>query len=415
MIILLGIAGGLALVAAVLPKVLSRRPLSMPLVMLVAGVVLGLLPLPLPYSGTVADPTQHVDTVRRFTEIGLLLALAGAGLKVDRSVGLRAWSSTWRLLLFTLPLSVAAVAALGWWALGLAPAAALLLGAAASPTDPVLAGDVQVPSPGSSDELGYHNEIRFTLTTEAGLNDALAMPFVVVALALARTGEQASFTWGLTEILLPIVLGLAIGYACGKVLGWWMFNAPHDRVRLSEYSDGLVVLAIAFLPYAITEAVGGLGFLAVFVAAVAVRETERSHSYHQILHEFGEQLERLFVVIALLGLGLAMGSGLLNGLRPLEVGLALAVVLLVRPLLGSLGLIGAPTQRPATAAVAFFGVRGIGTLFYLAYGLTHAHFGGQATLWRVLTLVVAVSVVVHGLLSGPVMSVLERFGAHTPR
>lgn len=415
MIILLGIAGGLALVAAVLPKVLSRRPLSMPLVMLLAGVVLGLLPLPLPYSAVASNPSEHMDTVRRFTEIGLLLALAGAGLKVDRSVGLRAWGSTWRLLLFTLPLSVAAVAALGWWALGLGPAAALLLGAAASPTDPVLAGDVQVPSPDSSDELGYYNEIRFTLTTEAGLNDALAMPFVVAALTLARPHEEAGFTWGLTEILVPIVLGIAIGYVCGKVLGWWMFNAPHARVRLSEFSDGLVILAIAFLPYAITEALGGLGFLAVFVAAVAVRETERSHSYHQVLHEFGEQLERLFVVVALLGLGLAIGSGLLSGLRPLELGLALAVVLLVRPLLGSLGLIGASTQRPAMAAVAFFGVRGIGTLFYLAYGLTHASFDGQATLWRVLTLVVGVSVVVHGLLSGPVMSMLERFGAHTPR
>lgn len=415
MIILLGIAGVLALIAAVLPRVLSQRPLSMPLVMLVAGAILGLLPLPFPSDSAASHPQQHVDAVRAFTEIGLLVALAGAGLKVDRRVGLRSWSSTWRLLAITLPLSIAAVGVFGWWALGLTPATALLLGAATSPTDPVLAGDVQVPGPHASLEHGARNEVRFTLTTEAGLNDALAMPFVITATALAGAHVDASWTWALTELLLPIVLGAVIGYACGKVLGWLMFQAPHHSVRLSEFSDGLVVLAIAFLPFAIAEAAGGLGFLAVFVAAVAVRESERSHSYHQVLHQFGEQLERLFVVVALLGLGIALGSGLLAGLRPVEVALALGIVLLIRPLLGWLALIRAPTQRPAMAAVAFFGVRGIGTLFYVAYGLSHASFEAADVVWRAATLAVAVSVVVHGLFSGPAMSTLERLGAHRPR
>jgi tetratricopeptide (TPR) repeat protein len=133
----------------------------------------------------------------------------------------------------------------------------------------VLASDVQVPAPHSDQGQGPDNEVRFTLTTEAGLNDGLAMPFVLAALALAAPGEL-SVSWGLTEVLVPLVLGLAIGWACGKLLGWLMFRVGHERVRLGEYSDGLVVLVIAFLPFALGEVVGGYGFLAVFVAAVVV-------------------------------------------------------------------------------------------------------------------------------------------------
>jgi sodium/hydrogen antiporter len=411
MIVLLGIAGVLALFAAVLPRVLGDRPLSMPLVLLVVGVVLGLLPLPEPY---VLDPRDRLAAVRDFTELGLLVALAGAGLKADRVVGWRSWSSTWRLLAVTLPLSVAATALVGWWALGLAPAAALLLGAALAPTDPVLAGDVQVPAPHAGHDQGRDNEIRFTLTTEAGLNDALAMPFVAAALALVLPGHSV-LGWGLTDVVVPLALGLAVGWACGKLLAWLMFGVRHDRVRLGEYSDGMVMLAIAFLPFAVSELVGGLGFLAVFVAALVVRTAERSHEYHSVLHEFGDQLEGLFVAVALLGLGIALPDGLLDGLRWGELAVAAGAVLVIRPVLGWLALIGSPTTRPAMAAVAFFGVRGIGTLFYLAFAFTQARFPGQDALWRVAAVTVALSVVVHGISAGPVMNRLERRGAHERR
>lgn len=415
MVVLLGIAGVLALIAAVLPRVLSDRPLSMPLVLLIVGAVLGLLPLPGPYGEGVLDPRAQVGGVEVFAELGLLVALAGAGLKADRVVGWRSWSSTWRLLAITLPLSVAAVAVLGWWVMGLAPAAALLLGAVLAPTDPVLASDVQVPAPHAGDDQGRENEIRFTLTTEAGLNDGLAMPFVVAAVALAQPGGAGPVGWGLTEVLVPLALGLVVGLVCGRLLGWLMFRIRHERVRLGEYSDGLVVLAIAFLPFAVSELVGGLGFLAVFVTAVVVRASERSHGYHAVLHEFGEQLERLFVAVALVGLGIALADGLLGGLRWSELVVAAAVVLVVRPLLGGLALIGAPTTRPAMAAVAFFGVRGIGTLFYVAFALSQAFFPDQDALWRTAAVAVALSVLVHGMSSGPVMSWLEQRGAQERR
>lgn len=412
MIVVLGIAGLLALFAVVLPRVLGDRPLSMPLVLLVVGVVLGLLPLPEPY---VLDPRTRLDAVRDFTEIGLLVALAGAGLKADRVVGWRSWSSTWRLLVITLPLSVGVTAVAGSWVLGLAPAAALLLGAALAPTDPVLAGDVQVPAPHAGHHQGRDNEIRFTLTTEAGLNDGLAMPFVAAALAVVTPAHSSWVGWGVVEVVVPLVLGLAVGWLCGKLLAWLMFGVRHDRVRLGEYSDGMVMLAIAFLPFAVSELVGGLGFLAVFVAALVVRTAERSHGYHSVLHAFGDQLEGLFVAIALLGLGMALPDGLLVGLRWSEVAVAAVVVLVVRPVLGWLALIGSPTTRPAMAAVAFFGVRGIGTLFYLAYAFTEARFPDQDALWRIAAVAVALSVVVHGISAGPVMNRLESRGAHERR
>ena len=407
MVITLGIAGLLALFAAVLPRVLSDRPLSMPAVLLVVGMALGLLPWP-----ETLDPRAHVDAVKVFTEIGLLVALAGAGLKADRLLGWRSWSSTWRLLAITMPLSIFAVAGLGTGLLGLDAASALLLGAALAPTDPVLASDVQVPAPHTEQqEHGPDNEVRFTLTTEAGLNDGLALPFVLGAVALAMP-SGAAFGWGLTEVLVPLVVGLAIGWACGKLLGWLMFRVGHERVRLGEYSDGLVVLVIAFLPFALSELVGGYGFLAVFVTAAVVRASERSHGYHAVLHEFGEQLERLFVTVALVALGLALGGGLLVGLRLSEVLVAVLAILVVRPLFGGLALIGAPTTGPAAAAVAFFGVRGIGTFFYLTFAASLLPSVPDDALWRTAALAVALSVVVHGVSSGPAMAWLERRGAH---
>lgn len=412
--VLLAAAGVLALCAAVLPNLLHERALSMPLVLLVGGVLFGLLPLPSPYGGGVLDPRAHVGTVEVIAELGVLVSLVGAGLKSDRLLGWRSWNSTWRLLVITLPLSICAVALLGWWALALTPAAALLLGAALSPTDPVLASDVQVPEPHADGGRGADNEIRFTLTTEAGLNDGLAMPFVLAAVALAAAVPPSWPGWLLTEVLGPLAIAVLVGLACGWLLSWLMFRVRHERLRLGEYSDGLVVLAIAFLPYSLCQWLGGIGFVAVFTAAATIRASERSHEYHGVLHEFGDQLERLFVALALLGLGVMLGDGLLAGVQLVEVVVAVAAVLVVRPLFGGLAMLGAVTGKPAGLAIAFFGIRGIGSLYYLAYALGHASFPMADTLWRTTALTIAVSVLVHGILSGPVMRRLEARGMQHP-
>jgi sodium/hydrogen antiporter len=412
--VLFGVAGLLALAAAIVPKLVADRPFSVPLVMLIAGLVLGLLPLPAPYGNGWSDPAAHLHGVETFTQMGILVALAGAGLSVDRPFGLKRWGSTWRLLALTMPLSILAIAALGYWWLALAPGVALLLAAALAPTDPVLAGDIGVPHPDVEPELARDNEIRFTLTTEAGLNDGLTMPFVLLGLALAGSEPELDVSWVLVDLLLPLVIGVIVGLVAGRGLGWAIFRVTSDRLRLAEYGDGLVLLALAFLPYALAEVAHGNGFVAVFVAAVAVRTQERSHDYHGVLHAFGHQLERLFVPLALLGLGLAMGDGLLQGLRVIEVVIAVLAVLVVRPVVGWLSLLGSSAGRPARLAIAFFGVRGIGTLYYLAYALNRLPLPQQDVLWRVGALAVAVSVVVHGILAEPAIQRIERMGGHLP-
>lgn len=412
--VLFGVAGLLALAAAIVPKLVADRPFSVPLVMLGAGIGLGLLPLPAPYGDGWSDPAAHLHGVESFTQLGILVALAGAGLSVDRPFGLRRWGSTWRLLALTMPLSILLVAVLGHWWLALTPGVALLLAAALAPTDPVLAGDIGVPHPDVEPELARDNEIRFTLTTEAGLNDGLTMPFVLLGLALAGSEPRLDVSWVLVDLLLPVVTGVAIGVAAGWLLGWAIFRTPSDRLRLAEYADGLVLLALAFLPYALAELAHGNGFVAVFVAAVAVRTQERSHEYHGVLHAFGRQLERLFVPLALLGLGLAIGDGLLRGLRVIEVLIAVVAVLVVRPVVGWVSLLGSSAGRPASLAIAFFGVRGIGTLFYLAYALNRIPVPQQDVLWRVGAVAVAVSVLVHGILAEPAIQRIERMGGHLP-
>lgn len=413
--LMLGLAGLLALAAALLPKLTSDRPLSMPLVLLLLGVVVGLLPLPEPYGQVWANPVPHLGSLQVITELGMVIALVGAGLNSDRVLGWKSWNSTWRLLLLAMPLFIGVVFLLGQWLLALPVAAALALAAALAPTDPVLASDVGVPEPHAGSELAAGNEVRFTLTTEAGLNDGLAMPFVMLAVLLASAEGLPGPGELSVELLLPLPVGVAIGVAIGLLLGRLIFRANSDQVRLSEYSDGMVVLAMAFLPFAAAELVEGNGFLAVFAAAVTLRARERSHGYHAVLHEFGDQLERLFVAVALLGLGVAIGDGLLSGLRPLEIVLAAVAVFVVRPLTGLLSLLGAPPGRRGALAISFFGVRGIGTLFYVTYALGHGDFPVPDVIWRVAALAVALSVLVHGVTAEPAMRRLEHLGAQGRR
>ncbi|WP_285483856.1 sodium:proton antiporter [Amycolatopsis sp. NBRC 101858] len=412
--VLFGVAGLLALAAAVLPKLVAERPFSTPLVMLIAGVGLGLLPLPAPYGNGWADPTAHLTSVESFAQLGILVSLAGAGLSVDRPFGLRRWASAWRLLGITMPVMIAVVALLGWWWLALTPAVAILLGAVLAPTDPVLAGEVGVPSPDAHPEQARDNEIRSTLTIEAGLNDGLTMPFVLLALALAGQRPELDVRWVLVALLLPVAIGVLVGLGAGRLLGWAMFRTSSSRFRLADYADGLVLVALAFLPYAVAELVHGNGFVAVFVAAVAVRTEERSHDYHEVLHSFGRQLERLFVAIALLGLGLALGDGLLRGFSVVELLVAGVAVLVIRPVVGWLSLLGSSAGPHASGAIAFFGVRGIGTIFYLAYALDRFPVPGQDVLWRVGALAVALSVLVHGVLAEPAIRRIEALGGHLP-
>ncbi|MFI5937226.1 cation:proton antiporter [Actinoplanes sp. NPDC051494] len=403
--LLFAVFGVGALLAGILPRVLERRPVSMPIVFLALGMVLFALPLGLPD----ADPFAHPVLTQHLTEVCVIVALMGAGLKIDRPLAGRRWTSTWRLLVIAMPITIGVVALLGWWWAGLVPAAALLLGAALAPTDPVLASDVQVGEP--TGEEDSEDEVRFALTSEAGLNDGLAFPFVYAAIAMATalvTHESWLGEWALKDVLYKIVAGVAGGLIVGRLLGKLFFQARNQSLRLAKHSEGFLALAATFLAYGLVEVAGGYGFLAVFIAARGIRSAQRSHEYHQVLHDFSEQIERLLTVLLLLLFGGAVVGGLLGPLTWPAALVGLALVLVVRPVSGFLSLHGAPGRPAEHWVIAIFGIRGIGSFYYLAYAMSHATFPAMNVIWATVGFVVLVSVVLHGVAVTPVMRLLDR-------
>jgi NhaP-type Na+/H+ or K+/H+ antiporter len=397
-----------ALLAGVLPRLLERRPLSMPIAFVALGMIVFALPLGLPKP----DPLAHPELAQHLTEVGVIVALMGAGLKIDRPLGGRRWASTWRLLAIAMPVTIAAMALLGWWWVGLVPAAALLLGAALAPTDPVLASDVQVGEP--TDEEDSEDEVRFALTSEAGLNDGLAFPFVYASIAMATAAGGAWLgEWALRDVLYKGAVGVAGGLLIGKLLGRLFFRAKRETLRLARHSEGFLALAATFLTYGLVQVAGGYGFLAVFVAARAIRSGERSHEYHQVLHDFAEQTERLLTVLLLLLFGGAVVGGLLAPLTWPAALAGLALIVVIRPLAGFLSLRGAPGYAAEHWVIGAFGIRGIGSFYYLAYATSHVAVPRADLLWAAVGFVVLVSVVAHGIAATPVMRLLDRFNERT--
>jgi NhaP-type Na+/H+ or K+/H+ antiporter len=403
-------AAGIAVfVAAILPKLLRNAPLSMPMVFLGGGMLAFTLIPSLPDP----DPLQHGDFVAHLTEVCVIISLMGAGLALDRPVGRKAWSTTWRMLGLAMPLCIVGLTLLGMWLLGLGLGAALLVAASLAPTDPVLASEVQVGEPADQDEhADKEDEVRFGLTSEAGLNDGLAFPFVYLAIAISVVGASPSAwfgEWFGLDVLWRLAVGLLVGFLTGKLLARLFFSARADSLRLSNHSEGFVALAATFLAYGLTDMVEGYGFIAVFVCALTIRAAERTHGYHRVLHSYVEQLERLLTVVILVLLGGAIARGLLAGVGPAEVLVALAFLLVVRPLAGWLGLLGGKTGPRERVALSFFGIRGIGSVYYIAFALAEGHFTDQAHwLWSFVGLVIALSIVIHGATTSPLMNRLDR-------
>jgi NhaP-type Na+/H+ or K+/H+ antiporter len=296
-IVLLACLGLLILAVAWLPTLLHRLPLSLPIICVAFGFGL----FSIPGTGPAPNAIDHPYLTQHLTELIVIVALMGAGLKLNRPLGWRSWIVTWRLLAITMPLSIAGIALLGWAGLGLAPAAALLLGAVLAPTDPVLASDVQVGPPHEPEE----DDVRFSLTSEAGLNDGLAFPFVYLAIALAGLGlADPSWlgSWLLRDGLYRIAAGAAVGVGIGWLLARLIYNAPHDK---PVASTGLasVALCVFLIAYGAAELAGGYGFVAAFVSAVVLRGAAHDHDYNGILFDFVEEVEHAAMVLILFLLG----------------------------------------------------------------------------------------------------------------
>lgn len=393
--------------AALLPRVLGRVPVSMPMIFVAAGIIaFALLPdLPEP------DPMEQSGFALHLTELCVIVSLMGAGLAVNRAVGWRRWSTTWRLLAITMPLSIVAVALLGWAGLGLGAASAILLGAALAPTDPVLATEVQVSEPITDDEDADDDEARFAITSEAGLNDGLAFPFTYAAIAVSMVGIAPSAwlgEWLLVDVGWRLAVGVAVGLGAGWLLRRLFFSSWADGLGLTEKAEGFVALAATFLAYGAAEMAEGYGFIAVFVCATTIRAAESTHGFHAVLHKFVEQIERLLTVAVLVLLGGAIARGLFESLELSDILLVAILLFVVRPVTGWLALTPGKTGLRERGVIAFFGVRGVGSLFYVAYALQEGDFPDGERLWAIAGAVVVGSILVHGVAATPVMRYLDR-------
>ncbi|WP_185443122.1 cation:proton antiporter [Kribbella qitaiheensis] len=398
------VAGAALLVGAILPRLLRRYAISAPIAFVGAGLLLGLA-VDRSHLSPIAEPglTKHL------AELTILIALMGVGLAIDRPIGWQRWRTTWRLLLIAMPACIAAVAGAGWL-LGLAPATALLLGAVLAPTDPVLASDVQVqgPSTGEGAEPEEDDEVRFALTSEAGLNDALAFPFVYAAVFAATKGAIGD--WGIEWLAWDLagrtLIGIAVGAGAGRLLGKMAFGAPSRTFRLADSREPVLALAMTLGVYGLTQVLHGYGFLAVFVAALTLRAAERGHDFHAELHSFIEELEHILTWGILLLLGVAITGGILKPLTVTGVVIGVALVLVIRPLTAWVALQRTPLRRSERWVTAAFGVRGVGSVYYLAYAGPEFR-ADLPWLWATVAFTVVLSVLVHGVAATPLMRMLD--------
>ncbi len=344
------------------------------------------------------DPIGDAIVVERLAEFAVIVALFGTGLKLDRSLDPRAWGSVARLLGIVMPLSIAAVALFGATVMGLSLGTAILLGAVLAPTDPVLAGDVGVGPPGQEDE----SEPHFALTAEAGLNDGLAFPFVFLGLfVLAEGGSAWIGEWLAADVLYAVLGGVALGAAGGYLIGASIVRLRNARLMAAAL-DGWIAIGAVLLVYGLTEVAGAYGFLAAFAAGVAFRRYEREHEMNRRVHDGAEVVEKFCE----LGLILLLGSLVtVSGVGVPGVGLLLVPLLLlvIRPLATLAAFAGSRVPARERIFIGWFGVRGIGSLYYLAVALgTGILPAGEAglLLWTVLACVVA-SIVVHGVTASP--------------
>jgi NhaP-type Na+/H+ or K+/H+ antiporter len=408
--------GVLILIAAWVPAFVDARPLSLPIVLVGIGALAWTVLPQLPD----VDPRSELGLTEHATELAVLISLLGAGLALDRRPGWKSWATTWRLLGIAMPLTIAALF-IGGWAVGVAPATALLFGAIMAPTDPVLAADVQVGEP-TVDEAAPtgggepEDEVRFSLTSEAGLNDGLAFPFVYASIALAASmGSTGSWDgagwmlgWVVEDVIVRVGVGAAVGYGAGRLLARIIFDPPGRLVGLAESTQGRVALGAILLAYGVTETAHGYGFLAVFVAAVTLRHREPEHAYHRVMHQFIGEMEQLVTVALLVLLGAALTSGLLADLTVTSTLAGVALIVVVRPVAGWIALRGTRTTRAERRVIGFFGIRGIGSFYYLAFATQAGEFAGTDELWSAVTFTVLLSIIVHGATATPVMEYLDR-------
>lgn len=426
------IVGVLLVVMALSGSVLARLPISTAMLYLMVGLAVS--PWGIGLLSTKAS--QHAALLETLTEVVVLISLFSAGLKLSSGLTARRWMLPLRLAVVSMVVTVLAIALVGFMFMGLSAGAAILLGGILAPTDPVLASDVQVHTPGDRDQL------RFSLTGEGGLNDGSAFPFVLLGLGLLGLHDIGSFglRWIALDVLWGSACGLAVGAGLGLAVGKLVLFLRREH-REGTGLDDFLALGLVALSYGTALMLRGYGFLAVFAAGVALRHlvdrqsvnlaasqravekaavtpdttaaeaaaVHRDHAPAYMAHAvlgFNEQLERIGEVTAVIAIGALLWAVDWHKAVWWFVPLLL---LFIRPLSVAIGLAGSSATGNQRLLIGWFGIRGIGSLYYLMYATNH---GLPATLADQLTSitlsVVVASIVLHGISVTPLMAMYER-------
>jgi sodium/hydrogen antiporter len=399
------LVGVLLIVIALLGRFLDRLPVSPAMIYLLVGFALG----PAGVDALELHPLRELELLETLTEVALLIALFTVGIKMRVPIGDWRWSLPLRLATVSMVVTIAGIAAAATALFGYPAGLALALGAALAPTDPVLASEVQLRSPEDRDTL------RFGLTGEGGLNDGTAFPFVLLGLGLIGVHDigESGFRWVAVDLVWGTVAGLGIGFLIGDGLARGV-RALRARRRDAVILDEFLLLGVIALSYGVAIAAHGLGFLAVFAAGLALRraddiDADASADTAPItpsLLNVNEQLERIAEVAIVLLVGAMISTGYWSVL-----GLALAALLffVIRPVSVWLGVLGVPAAKAPRRLLGWFGIRGIGSVYYAVFIARHDldHSVAAEILACVFT-VVAASIIVHGISATPLMDLYQR-------
>lgn len=391
--------GALMVTMVLAGTLLGRLPLNSAMVYLVLGWVLG----PAVADVLRPDPFQHAAILERLAEVGLLISLFAVGLRLGVPLRDARWRLPLRLALVSMTAMVAMVAAVGVWLLGLPLGAAVLLGAILAPTDPVLASDL------SSDTGRHPDRVGFSLAAEGGLNDATAFPFVVLGLGLLGLHELGPglWRWWALDLLWSPLAGAAIGATLGAATGRLVvyLRSRHDEAIGRDEFLGLGVVALAF---GLAQLAGASGFLSVFAAGLALQRVHErpqadaaSATMLDSVGSFNAQLEKLaeLALVLIVGAMLPYAKAL-----PAAAWFVPLLMLVLRPLASLASTAGAGLTRSQRGMIGWFGIRGIGSVFYLLMALRMHIDGASADVLVSLTLwTVAASIVAHGLTAQPLM------------
>jgi NhaP-type Na+/H+ or K+/H+ antiporter len=345
------------------------------------------------------DPVADAVVIEHLAEFALIVALFGTGLKLERALEARPAISVARLLGIVMPLTIAAVTLFGTAVMGLSLGAAIILGAALAPTDPVLAGDVGVGPPGEDDEY----EPNVALTAEAGLNDGLAFPFVLLGVYVTtRHGTGWLGEWLAADVVYGVAVGVLVGAALGYLIAAsivWL----RDRELLAPALDGWMAVGAVLLVYGLAEVAGGYGFLAAFAAGLAFRRYEYGHELNRRVHDGAEVVEKFAELALILLLGSLVTIGGLSHAGAAGWLLVPVLLLVIRPLATVVAFAGSELPATDRAFIGWFGIRGIGSLYYVAVALGSGILsaGEAQTLFWTVAACIVVSIVVHGVTATP--------------